>query len=170
MIKPIALSATHMECQNLKETVPVLTDLLAFEKLAEGPGEVKLKHPNTPWLLYVHETGGEAATKQMHNHWGVRVATTGEVDAAYDYLASQPGKVRYQANRPSRFLITDLTRSIFSSREPTAGKSSATSWPCARSRWLGKPAASTRRIGPRPIRPSDLPVAAMFPRLLPTEH
>ena len=47
MIKPIALSATHMECQSLKETVPVLTDLLAFEKLAENPGEVKLKHPNT---------------------------------------------------------------------------------------------------------------------------
>ena len=63
MIKPIALSATHMECQSLKETVPVLTDLLAFEKLAEGPGEVKLKHPNTDWLLYVHETGGEARGK-----------------------------------------------------------------------------------------------------------
>ena len=92
MIKPIALSATHMECQSLKQTVPVLTDLLAFEKLAEGPGEVKLKHPNTPWLLYVHETGGEAATKQMHNHWGVRVATTGEVDAAYEYLKANKEK------------------------------------------------------------------------------
>ena len=92
MIKPIALSATHMECQSLKQTVPVLTDLLAFEKLAEGPGEVKLKHPNTPWLLYVHETGGEAATKQMHNHWGVRVATTGEVDTAYEYLKANKEK------------------------------------------------------------------------------
>ena len=51
MIKPIALSATHMECQSLKETVPVLTDLLAFEKLAEGPGEVKLKHPNTDLVI-----------------------------------------------------------------------------------------------------------------------
>jgi hypothetical protein len=27
MLKPIALSATHMECQNLRDTVPVLTDL-----------------------------------------------------------------------------------------------------------------------------------------------
>ena len=89
MIKPIALSATHMECQNLKETVPVLTDLLAFEKLAENPGEVKLKHPNTDWVLYVHETGGDAPAKQMHNHWGVRVATTGEVDAAYDIYQGQ---------------------------------------------------------------------------------
>jgi catechol 2,3-dioxygenase-like lactoylglutathione lyase family enzyme len=88
MIKPIALSATHMECRSLKESLPVLTDLLAFEKLAESPGEVKLKHPNSDWLLYVHETGGEAPVKQMHNHWGVRVATTGEVDAAHDYLVA----------------------------------------------------------------------------------
>ncbi len=92
MIKPIALSATHMECRSLDESVPVLTDLLAFEKLTEKPGEVKLKHPNSDWVLYVHETGGEAPVKQMHNHWGVRVATTGEVDAAYDYLASKKEK------------------------------------------------------------------------------
>ncbi len=92
MIKPIALSATHMECQSLKESVPVLTDLLALEKLAEKPGEVKLKHPNTDWVLYVHETGGEAPPKQMHNHWGVRVATTGEVDAAYEYLKANKEK------------------------------------------------------------------------------
>ena len=50
MIKPIALSATHMECRSLEESVPVLTDLLAFEKLTEKPGEVKLKHPNTDWV------------------------------------------------------------------------------------------------------------------------
>jgi hypothetical protein len=94
MIKPVALSATHMECQTLKESIPVLTDLLAFEKLAEQPGEVKLKHPNTDWVLYVHETGGEAPVKQMHNHWGVRVAMTGEVDAAYDIRSK--GKIPYQ--------------------------------------------------------------------------
>jgi catechol 2,3-dioxygenase-like lactoylglutathione lyase family enzyme len=81
-----------MECQHLKETVPVLTELLAFEKLAEKPGEVKLKHPNSDWMLYVHETGGDAPAKQMHNHWGVRVATTGEVDAAYNYLTSNREK------------------------------------------------------------------------------
>ena len=92
MLKPIALSATHMECQNLRDTVPVLTDLLAFEKLAENPGEVKLKHPNTDWVLYVHETGGDAPAKQMHNHWGVRVAATGEVDAAYEYIRANKEK------------------------------------------------------------------------------
>jgi catechol 2,3-dioxygenase-like lactoylglutathione lyase family enzyme len=86
MLKPIGLSATHMECQSLKETVPVLTDLLAFEKLAEKPGEAKLKHPNSDWVLYVHEAVGDASTKQMYNHWGVRVAKTGEVDAAYEYI------------------------------------------------------------------------------------
>ena len=92
MMKPIGLSATHMECRSLKESVPVLTELLAFEKLAEQPGEVKLKHPNTDWLLYVHESGGDAPVKQMHNHWGVRVATTGEIDAAYEYLMAHKEK------------------------------------------------------------------------------
>ena len=92
MLKPISLSATHMECRSLKESVPVLTDLLAFEKLAEQTAEVKLKHPNTDWILYVHESGGEAPAKQMHNHWGVRVATSGEVDAAYEYLTANKEK------------------------------------------------------------------------------
>jgi catechol 2,3-dioxygenase-like lactoylglutathione lyase family enzyme len=92
MINPIALSATHMECRSLQESLPVLTELLAFEKLAEQPGEAKLKHPNSDWVLYVHETGGEAPVKQMHNHWGVRVQTNEEVDAAYDYLSANKEK------------------------------------------------------------------------------
>jgi catechol 2,3-dioxygenase-like lactoylglutathione lyase family enzyme len=86
MIKPSALSATHMECRNLKESMAVMTDLLAFEKIAEKPGEAILKHPNTHWLLVLHEGGPDAPAKQMHNHWGVRVATTEEVDKAYEYL------------------------------------------------------------------------------------
>jgi catechol 2,3-dioxygenase-like lactoylglutathione lyase family enzyme len=88
MLKTIALSATHMECRNLAESVRVLTDLLAFEKVAEGPQEVTLKHPNTHWLLVVHDAGPDAPKKQMHNHWGVRVMTTGEVDKAYEYLTA----------------------------------------------------------------------------------
>jgi catechol 2,3-dioxygenase-like lactoylglutathione lyase family enzyme len=86
MIKPVALSATHMECRNLTESMAVMTDLLAFEKIAEKLGEATLKHPNTHWLLVLHEAGPDAPTKQMHNHWGVRVATTEEVDKAYEYL------------------------------------------------------------------------------------
>jgi catechol 2,3-dioxygenase-like lactoylglutathione lyase family enzyme len=75
-----------MECRNLTESMAVMTDLLAFEKIAEKPGEATLKHPNTHWLLVLHEAGPDAPTKQMHNHWGVRVATTQEVDKAYEYL------------------------------------------------------------------------------------
>ena len=88
MLKPIALSATHMECRSLEESVPVLTDLLAFEKVGGGPHEATLKHPNTHWLLVVHEAGPDAPTKQMHNHWGVRVTTNAEVDKAYEYLTA----------------------------------------------------------------------------------
>jgi catechol 2,3-dioxygenase-like lactoylglutathione lyase family enzyme len=92
MIRPIALGPAHMECRSLAETVPVLTDLLAFEKISERAGEATLKHPNTDWILIVHEGGGDAAVKQMHNHFGVRVATTGEVDAAFDYLKAHQEK------------------------------------------------------------------------------
>ena len=89
MLRSIGLTHTHMECRYLKETVPVLTDLLAFEKVGERPGEVTLKHPNTEWQLTVHEGGPAAPAKQMHNHWGVRVATTQEIDAAYEYLMAR---------------------------------------------------------------------------------
>jgi catechol 2,3-dioxygenase-like lactoylglutathione lyase family enzyme len=88
MLKPIALSATHMECRSLEESLPVLTDLLAFEKVAAGRHEATLKHPNTHWLLVIHEAGPDAPTKQMHNHWGVRVTTNAEVDKAHEYLTA----------------------------------------------------------------------------------
>ena len=88
MLRSIGLTHTHMECRELKRTVPVMTDLLAFEKLSERPGEVTLKHPNTEWVLIVHEGGPETPPKQMHNHWGMRVETTREVDAAYEYLTA----------------------------------------------------------------------------------
>ncbi|HWP56419.1 MAG TPA: VOC family protein [Candidatus Acidoferrales bacterium] len=86
MIHPIAMGDAHMECRELSETVPVMTDLLAFEKVADLPGAAILKHPNSEWRLVVHEGGPQAPQKQMHNHFGVRVATVKEVDAAYQYL------------------------------------------------------------------------------------
>ena len=82
-----------MECRALRESVPALGDLLAFETVAEGDGRVTLKHPNSDWLLVVHEGGPDAPEKQMLNHWGVRVATRTEVDAAADYLRAH--KDRY---------------------------------------------------------------------------
>jgi len=102
MIKPIALSATHMECRNLQESMAVMTGLLAFEKVSEKPGEATLKHPNTQWLLVLHEAGPEAPTKQMHNHWGVRVATNAEVDRAYEYLSAHKAEYKLgQVGKPT---------------------------------------------------------------------
>jgi len=84
MIHTTGLAATHMECRNLQEALKVLTELLAFDKLSEKPGEATLKHPNTHWQLVVHEAGPDAPAKPMHNHWGVRVVSPEEVDRAYD--------------------------------------------------------------------------------------
>lgn len=86
MITPTALSEAHMECRSLDATVPVLTDLLAFERIAHGSGWATVKHPSTPWLLTVHEAGSDSAEKPAHHHFGVRVETKREVDAAWEYL------------------------------------------------------------------------------------
>ncbi len=85
---PTAFSVAHMECYRLKETVPVLTDLLAFEVVSESSHETTLRHPNSHWLLSVHEGGANSPVKQMHNHYGVRVEKKSEVDAAYEYLTA----------------------------------------------------------------------------------
>ena len=66
----------------------VMIDLLAFEKISEKAGEATLKHPNSPWVLVLHEAGPDAPAKPMHNHWGVRVTTNEEVDKAYEYLTA----------------------------------------------------------------------------------
>lgn len=47
VIRPVALSCTHMEARSLAESVPFLTDLLAFQVEREEPGAVTLKHPNS---------------------------------------------------------------------------------------------------------------------------
>ena len=89
MIHPVALSATHMECRNLQDSMTVMTELLAFQPVSERkPAETTLKHPNSPWVLVLHEAGPDAPAKPMHNHWGVRVRTTDEVDNAYEYLTA----------------------------------------------------------------------------------
>ncbi|MBM2811478.1 MAG: glyoxalase/bleomycin resistance protein/dioxygenase, partial [Chloroflexi bacterium] len=80
-----AISAAHMECRSIAETVPALCGTLAFEPLIESGDPATLKHPNTDWLLMVHEAP-HALDKEMHNHFGVRVASTDEVDAAFSYL------------------------------------------------------------------------------------
>jgi catechol 2,3-dioxygenase-like lactoylglutathione lyase family enzyme len=97
MIHTTGLSATHMECRNLQESLTVMTELLAFEKISEKPGEATLKHPNTHWLLVVHEAGPDAPPKPMHNHWGVRVVNPEEVDRAYDYLVAHKAQYKLGA-------------------------------------------------------------------------
>lgn len=97
MIKPVGLSATHMECRNLKESMAVMTDLLAFEKISEQAGEATLKHPNSLWLLVLHDAGPDAPAKPMHNHWGVRVMTTEEVDRSYEYLTAHKAQYKLGA-------------------------------------------------------------------------
>jgi catechol-2,3-dioxygenase len=111
MITPIALSATHMECRNLQESMAVMIDLLAFVKVSEKPGEATLKHPNTPWLLVLHEAGADAPAKQMHNHWGVRVATTEEVDNAYEYLTAH--KTKYKLGQIGKPLYNHGSYSLY---------------------------------------------------------
>jgi catechol 2,3-dioxygenase-like lactoylglutathione lyase family enzyme len=97
MIKPLSLYATHMECRDLRESMAVMTDLLAFEILAQDTKHAVLKHPNTDWRLVLHDAGPAAPAKQMHNHWGVRVRTTEEVDRAYTYLTAHKSQYKLGA-------------------------------------------------------------------------
>ena len=85
-IKTVALSGAHMEVRAIEETAPVLTDLLALERVDSGPGWLTLKHPNTPWLMTLHEAGPDASPKAAYNHYGVRVISKEEIDAAHAYL------------------------------------------------------------------------------------
>ena len=100
MIKPIALKRAHYECRALNETLPVMTDLLALEVVQQRRGQATLKHPNTDWELVVHEGEPDAVDKPHLHHYGVRVETREEIDAAYDYLMTQ--KDRYALQRVSR--------------------------------------------------------------------
>ncbi len=99
MIKPVGLVSGHYECRFLKETVPVLEHFLAFELVKEEEGEATLKHPNTNWLLVVHEAGADIPDKPRFNHYGVRVATHQEVDNAYEYLQSKKREFRLKVDR-----------------------------------------------------------------------
>jgi catechol 2,3-dioxygenase-like lactoylglutathione lyase family enzyme len=87
-IHPVALSGAHLETRSLADTIPVLTDLLAFESVEDGPDSVTLKHPNTPWIMTVHDGGANATDKFSGNHYGVRVLRKEELTAAHAYLST----------------------------------------------------------------------------------
>ena len=100
MLKPIALINGHYECRSLKQTVPILTDLLALEVVEEKSDEVTLKHPNTDWLLIFHEGGTQAPDKPLRNHYGVRVATNGEIEKADAYLEKMKDQYQIEIMKP----------------------------------------------------------------------
>ena len=111
MIKPIALKRAHYECRDLEETLPILTDLLALEVTQQGPKQATVKHPNTDWELVVHQGEPDAVDKPHLHHYGVRVETLEEIDAAYEYLLGQ--KERYGLKRVSRPHENHFAHSVY---------------------------------------------------------
>jgi catechol 2,3-dioxygenase-like lactoylglutathione lyase family enzyme len=94
MLKTTGLIAGHYECRWLEETLPVFTDLLAMEVIERKTGEATLKHPNTDWKLIVHEGGPNAPEKTFDNHYGFRVASHQEVEAAWGFIEANKDKYR----------------------------------------------------------------------------
>ena len=94
MLKTIGLIEGHYECRSLDETLPVFTDLLAMEIVERKAGQATIKHPNTDWRLIVHEGGPNAPEKTFDNHYGFRVATHTEVEAAWEYIEAHKDKYR----------------------------------------------------------------------------
>ena len=65
-----------------------------MEVVERTPDEATLKHPNTDWRLIVHEGGPNAPEKTFDNHYGFRVGTHEEVEAAWKYIQAQKEKYR----------------------------------------------------------------------------
>lgn len=94
MIKPIGLIEGHYECRSLEETLPVFTDLLDLDLVGRCNGQAIMKHPNTDWLLVVHEAGADATDKPHNNHYGFRVVNREEIDAAWKFISKHREKYR----------------------------------------------------------------------------
>jgi catechol 2,3-dioxygenase-like lactoylglutathione lyase family enzyme len=94
MLRTTGLIAGHYECRSLDETLPVFTDLLAMDIVERAAGQATIKHPNTDWRLIVHEGGPGAPEKTFDNHYGFRVATHTEVEAAWEYVEAHKDKYR----------------------------------------------------------------------------
>lgn len=91
LLKPLSLSYGHYECRSLDETLRVFTDLLSTKVTARGDDYAVIQHPNTLWQLIVHEAGSAAPAKPHSNHYGYRVASHTEIDAAGSYLREHQG-------------------------------------------------------------------------------
>ena len=115
MLKTAGLIAGHYECRALADTLPVFTDLLAMEIIERKPSEAILKHPNTDWRLVVHEGGPEAPEKTFDNHYGFRVGTHEEVEAAWKYIEAH--KEQYRLSKITKPQSAHFAYSIYF-REP----------------------------------------------------
>ena len=142
MIRPLGLIHGHYECRSLNETVPVFIDLLALEVVEKGHRQVIVKHPNTDWHLVVHEAGSDAADKPVMNHYGVRVSSPEEVDAAWRYLSEH--KDQYRLGKITKPRETHLAYSLYF-KEPGGNY-----WAKGRTSG-GRCCSSCRPIGGRPI-------------------
>lgn len=111
MLRPIGLTHGHYECRSLAETIPVFTDLLAMTVIARGKREVVLEHPNTPWQLVVHEGGPDAPEKPRNNHYGFRVASLHEIEAAWKHL--EASKARYGLKRVTKPVAMHYAHSVY---------------------------------------------------------
>jgi catechol 2,3-dioxygenase-like lactoylglutathione lyase family enzyme len=115
MLKTTGLIAGHYECRSLDETLPIFTDLLAMDVVERKPGEATLKHPNTDWRLIVHEGGPSAPEKTFDNHYGFRVGTHEEVEAAWKYVEAH--KAQYHLSKITKPQSAHFAYSIYF-REP----------------------------------------------------
>ncbi len=115
MLKTTGLIAGHYECRSLAETLPVFTDLLAMEIVEQESGQATLKHPNTDWRLIIHEGGPSAPDKTFDNHYGFRVASHEEVEAAWKYI--EANKEKYHLSKITKPQSAHFAYSIYF-REP----------------------------------------------------
>jgi hypothetical protein len=99
-LKPTALAAGHYECRSLKQSLPILQDLLALEVITTSGDDAVLKHPNTGWKLIAHDSSPDAPDKPFQHHYGVRVATNGEIDRAHEYLQSKKREYKIKIIQP----------------------------------------------------------------------
>lgn len=115
MLKTTGLIAGHYECRWLEETLPVFTDLLAMQVVERKTGEATIKHPNTDWKLVLHEGGPSAPEKTFDNHYGFRVASHKEVEAAWEFV--EANKEKYRLSKITKPQSAHFAYSIYF-REP----------------------------------------------------
>ncbi len=109
-VESLGIVKGHYECHSLDESLPVLSELLALETVDRRDKEATMKHPNTEWLLVVHESGPDVEDKPFRNHYGVRVTNNEEVDRAYQYLTARKAelglkKVVMRNERPGSYSV-----------------------------------------------------------------